>query len=85
LKKPEKHAVCEIVFAPVDSCFERLRGMFLEVALFFGLLYKIQVRLFQNSESFERATLDVHGEKSQVIIERLVIFLQKPISKATDF
>ena len=43
-------------------------------------------RLYQNSESFDRATLDIHGEKSQVIIiERLVIFLQKPISKVTDF
>ena len=44
------------------------------------------LRLFQNSESFERATLDVHGEKAQVIIiERLVIYLQKSISKVIDF
>jgi hypothetical protein len=41
------------------------------------------LRLFQNSESFERATLDVHGDKSQVIIiERLVICLQKSILKS---
>ena len=35
-------------------------------------------RLFQNSESFERATRDVHGEKLQVfILERLVVFSPK--------
>jgi hypothetical protein len=33
---------------------------------------------FKNSESFERATRDVHGEKLQVfILERLVVFSPK--------